>query len=44
MNSTAVAAEKRVRTWQDDDATLSLGGRTVRVRELLERIERELLR
>ncbi len=42
-HSTAVAAEKKVRQWVQDDAALALGERQVRVRELLERIERELL-
>jgi chromosomal replication initiator protein len=43
-HSTAVAAEKKVRQWVQEDAALALGERQVRVRELLERIERELLR
>ncbi|HYT90754.1 MAG TPA: chromosomal replication initiator protein DnaA [Gemmataceae bacterium] len=43
-HSTAVAAEKKVRQWLEDDATLTLGERQVRVRELVERIEHELLR
>jgi chromosomal replication initiator protein len=43
-HSTAVAAEKKVRQWVQEDASLGLGERQVRVRELLERIERELLR
>jgi chromosomal replication initiator protein len=43
-HSTVVAAEKRVRQWLQDDAELALGERRVRVREVLERVERELLR
>jgi chromosomal replication initiator protein len=43
-HSTAVAAEKKVRQWLKDDATLSLGDRPLRVRDVIERIERELLR
>jgi chromosomal replication initiator protein len=42
-HSTAVAAEKKVRGWHKEDDTLSLGQGKVRVRELLERIERELM-
>jgi chromosomal replication initiator protein len=43
-HSTAVAAEKKVRQWMEEDAALALGERQVRVRELIERVERELLR
>ncbi len=43
-HSTAVAAEKKVRQWMEDDAELALGERRVRVREVVERAERELLR
>jgi chromosomal replication initiator protein len=43
-HSTAVAAEKKVRQWLDEDTTLTLGEQQVRVRELVERVERELLR
>ncbi|HZV05052.1 MAG TPA: chromosomal replication initiator protein DnaA [Gemmataceae bacterium] len=43
-HSTAVAAEKKVRQWLDTDAELSLGQRRIRVRELIERVERDLLR
>jgi chromosomal replication initiator protein len=43
-HSTAVAAEKKARQWLQDDAELSLGQRRVRVRELVERVERELFR
>jgi chromosomal replication initiator protein len=43
-HSTAVAAEKKVRQWLQEDAELSLGERRVRVREVIERVERELLR
>jgi chromosomal replication initiator protein len=43
-HSTAVAAEKKARQWLQDDAELALGERRLRVRELVERAERELLR
>ncbi len=43
-HSTAVAAEKKVRGWLQEDADLGLGERRVRVRELVERVERDLLR
>jgi chromosomal replication initiator protein len=43
-HSTAVAAEKKVRRWLDADAELALGQRRIRIRELIERVERELLR
>lgn len=43
-HSTVVASEKKVRAWLTDNVELSLGERRVRVRELIERVERELLR
>ena len=43
-HSTAVAAEKKVRQWLAADAELSLGERRIKVREVVERAERELLR
>jgi chromosomal replication initiator protein len=43
-HSTAVAAEKKVRGWVADDAEIALGERRLRVREVVERVERELLR
>ncbi|HTU21336.1 MAG TPA: chromosomal replication initiator protein DnaA [Gemmataceae bacterium] len=43
-HSTAVAAEKKVRQWLADDDELALGQRRIRVRELIERVERDLLR
>jgi chromosomal replication initiator protein len=43
-HSTAVAAEKKVRRWLEADETLKLGERHLRVRDLVERVERELLR
>ncbi len=43
-HSTAVAAEKKVRRWVADDGELTLGPRRLRVREVIERAERELLR
>jgi chromosomal replication initiator protein len=42
-HSTAVAAEKKVRQWLNEDSVLSLGERPVRVRDLVALIERELL-
>jgi chromosomal replication initiator protein len=41
-HSTVVAAEKKVREWLDKDGELALGERRLRVREVVERIEREL--
>jgi chromosomal replication initiator protein len=43
-HSTAVAAEKKVRQWLQADGELNLGERRWRVRELIERVERELFR
>ncbi|MGL4553096.1 MAG: chromosomal replication initiator protein DnaA [Gemmataceae bacterium] len=43
-HSTVVAAEKKVRAWLEKDEELSLGPRRVRVRELVERVERDMLR
>lgn len=43
-HSTAVAAEKKVRRWLDNDDQMALGPRRIRVRELIERVERDLLR
>jgi chromosomal replication initiator protein len=43
-HSTVVAGEKKVRQWLGDDEELALGERRLRVREVIERIERELLR
>jgi chromosomal replication initiator protein len=43
-HSTAVAGEKRVRGWLTENASVNLGQRAVAVREVVERIERELLR
>jgi len=42
-HSTAVAAEKKVRTWIQEDGALQLGERPLPVRDLIERVERELL-
>ncbi|MFO0926041.1 MAG: chromosomal replication initiator protein DnaA [Gemmataceae bacterium] len=42
-HSTVVAAEKKVRGWIAENVELSLGERRVRVRELVERVERDLL-
>jgi chromosomal replication initiator protein len=43
-HSTTVAAEKKVRQWLQNDAELALGERRLRVRDLVERVERDLLR
>jgi chromosomal replication initiator protein len=43
-HSTAVAAEKKVREWLKEDAELALGERRLRVKEIVERVERELSR
>ncbi|MCZ2344347.1 MAG: AAA family ATPase [Bacteroidales bacterium] len=43
-HSTAVAAEKKVRGWLQNDEPLSLGERVWATRDLLDRIERELQR
>ena len=41
---TAVAGERKVREWLKDNANLQLGRRPVPVRDIIERIERELLK
>jgi len=41
-HSTAVAAEKKVRTWLGDEADIVLGSTSFRVRDLVARIERDL--
>jgi chromosomal replication initiator protein len=43
-HSTVVAAEKKVRQCLQDDASLALGDTKVRVREVIDRTERELMR
>jgi chromosomal replication initiator protein len=43
-HSTVVAAEKKVRQWLQEDGELALGERQVRVREVVERVERELFK
>jgi chromosomal replication initiator protein len=43
-HSTAVAGDKKVRDWLKDNANLQLGRRLVPVRDIIERIERELLK
>jgi chromosomal replication initiator protein len=43
-HSTVVAAEKKIRQWFQEDGEWTLGGRTIRVRDLVELVERELLR
>jgi chromosomal replication initiator protein len=42
-HTTAIAADKKVGKWKEEDATLVLGERRWRVRELLAAAERELL-
>lgn len=41
-HSTTVAAEKKVRQWLQSDASMSLGNRQLRVRDIVERVERVL--
>lgn len=41
-HSTAVAAEKKVRVWIEKDVSIAIGDRDWPVKELLDRIEREL--
>jgi chromosomal replication initiator protein len=43
-HSTAVAAEKKVRSWRDADKPLPFGKHNLRVKDLLERVEQELMR
>jgi chromosomal replication initiator protein len=43
-HSTALAGEKKVRAWIDENATLQFGQRRCPVRDIIERIERELLK
>jgi chromosomal replication initiator protein len=43
-HSTAVAAEKKVRQWLQDDTAVAVGENRLRVRDLLDRIEAALLR
>jgi chromosomal replication initiator protein len=43
-HSTAVAAEKKVRQWLQEDGELALGERRLRAREVVALVERELLR
>ena len=43
-HSTVVAAEKKIRQWLQEDAELVLGQRHLHVREIVELVERELLR
>jgi chromosomal replication initiator protein len=43
-HSTAVAAEKKIRQWLEEGSELVLGERHVRVRDIVELVERELLR
>jgi chromosomal replication initiator protein len=41
-HSSAVAAEKRVRVWIEQNETVKAGDRAWRARDILDRIEREL--
>jgi len=41
-HSTAVAAEKKIRQWLQDDCELVLGERRLRVRDVIQLVEREL--
>ncbi len=43
-HSTAVAAEKKVRQWLERDAVIAIGGQQWNIRDLIERIERQLQR
>jgi chromosomal replication initiator protein len=43
-HSTAVAAEKKVRAWLDKSGSVAIGDRDWPVKELLDRVERELQR
>jgi chromosomal replication initiator protein len=43
-HSTVVAAEKKVRQWLQEDEALVLGERRLRLREVIEKVERDLLR
>ena len=43
-HSTAVAAEKKVRAWLEQDASIAIGDRDWRATELRDRVERELQR
>ena len=43
-HSTSLAAEKKVRQWLEEDASLTLGDRHIRVRDVIDRITRELMR
>jgi len=43
-HSTVLAAEKKVRSWLQEDEELALGERRIWVREIVERAERELFR
>lgn len=42
QHSTAVAAEKKVKDWLDNNQTVAIGDRNWNVRELIDRIEREM--
>jgi chromosomal replication initiator protein len=43
-HSTTVAAEKKVRNWLQEDTSLQLGERKIRVRDMVERVAQELAR
>lgn len=43
-HSTAVSSEKKVRTWLDRDMSIAIGDREWRAKEIIDRIERELMK
>jgi len=43
-HSTTLAAEKKVKKWLDEDSSLTLGQRQLRVRAVIDRVTQELLR
>jgi chromosomal replication initiator protein len=43
-HSTTLAAEKKVKKWIDEDSSLMLGERQIRVRDIIDRVTLELLR
>ena len=43
-HSTAISSEKKVRDWLDRDASIAIGDREWRAKDLIDRIERELMR
>jgi len=43
-HSTAVSSEKKVRTWIDRDTSIAIGDREWRAKDIIDRIEREIMR